>query len=449
MGSIHIFAKQFNDKKKRNELFGIVPEREHNVASAIYSFGAKNAKVEVRLRLESLGIKGDEIETLGVNEQFILREFNDSIQFVEKRYCVKLPWIEGMQERLGNNNEVVLKRLNTLVKRFKRDSSWCKEYREVVDGYLKEGIVELSDDLEADVKQAFLQNLIDPEDRQFTTFFWIEDLNSDNFCVLNFTRVLFGLKPSPYLLSATLKYHFEKYQHLFPETCEMLKNSFWVDDLVGGVDDLETALKISAESVEVMKRAGMMLKKWQTNSLPLRERYKQSGIETDDTKDASMKAYDCVVYSRGTTRESRVITSFICSKGRVAPIKSFRMPCLELLGCLLSDRLAKQPKILCGGLDHLGWSQPNEFWPSMVENEKPTGDLEIRNEVEIISQCKCDVYDSDFVLDLNKYYNDLNRVLKIAVLVTRFVSKLKKKLPVEFGSYTATELAEAELDCVK
>ncbi|KAF8785684.1 hypothetical protein HNY73_011197 [Argiope bruennichi] len=44
------------------------------------------------------------------------------------------------------------------------------------------------------------------------------------------------------------------------------------------------ALKISTKSVEVMKRAGMVLRKWQTNSVPLRERYKQSGIETDDTK---------------------------------------------------------------------------------------------------------------------------------------------------------------------
>ncbi|KAF8771007.1 hypothetical protein HNY73_018470 [Argiope bruennichi] len=112
-----------------------------------------------------------------------------------------------------------------------------------------------------DVKQAYLQILIDPEDRRFTKFFWIEDLNSDKLCVLNFTRVLFGLKPSPYLLAATLKHHFEKYQHLFPETYEVWKNSFWVDDLIGGVDDLETALIISIESVEVIKKSGMVLRK--------------------------------------------------------------------------------------------------------------------------------------------------------------------------------------------
>ncbi|GFU38964.1 integrase catalytic domain-containing protein [Nephila pilipes] len=47
-----------------------------------------------------------------------------------------------MQEKLGNNKEVALRHLKGLVDRFKRDPVLCKEYREVVDGYLEGGIVE-------------------------------------------------------------------------------------------------------------------------------------------------------------------------------------------------------------------------------------------------------------------------------------------------------------------
>ncbi|GFT80962.1 zinc finger protein [Nephila pilipes] len=54
----------------------------------------------------------------------------------------KFPWKEGMQEKLGNNREVALRRLNDLVERFKRDLVLYKEYREVIDGYLEEGIAE-------------------------------------------------------------------------------------------------------------------------------------------------------------------------------------------------------------------------------------------------------------------------------------------------------------------
>ncbi|GBN94576.1 hypothetical protein AVEN_251192-1, partial [Araneus ventricosus] len=302
------------------------------------------------------------------------------------------------------------------VERFKRDPELYREYGEVINGYLEEGIVErctserladessfylphhavvrddkvssrlrivfdgashaegqysLNDCLNtgpnlypnlfellikfrenavtyiADIRQAFLQILIDAEDRPFTRFFWKEDLNSDKLTVLNFTRVLFGLTPSPYLLAATLKYHFEKNIDLFPETCESLLKSFWVDDLVGGADDVEQALKTTTESVKILKDAGMILRKWQTNSKELREDWKKIGIETHEDKttlarDASLAAYGTVLYLRGVTRNGKIIVNFLCSKSRVAPLKSLTLPRLELLGCLLSARLAEQ-----------------------------------------------------------------------------------------------------------
>ncbi|GFT03646.1 uncharacterized protein TNCV_3136021 [Trichonephila clavipes] len=44
----------------------------------------------------------------------------------------------------------------------------------------------------ADVKSAFLQIELDFRDRDFTRFFWTDNLNNEPY-VLNFTRVLFGL----------------------------------------------------------------------------------------------------------------------------------------------------------------------------------------------------------------------------------------------------------------
>ncbi|GFU01538.1 DUF1758 domain-containing protein, partial [Nephila pilipes] len=91
--------------------------------------------------LESSGIRGDEIDS-GMKDKEGLRVYNESVQLVENRYCVKLPWKEGMQEKLGNNWEVVLRGIKGLVERFKRDPVLYNEYREVVDGYFEEGIVE-------------------------------------------------------------------------------------------------------------------------------------------------------------------------------------------------------------------------------------------------------------------------------------------------------------------
>ncbi|GFQ73820.1 integrase catalytic domain-containing protein [Trichonephila clavata] len=208
-----------------------------------------------------------------------------------------------MREVLQNNKTVARKRFEGLVRRFKCDHELFCEYKDVIDNYVREGIVErtscdsLSDSqgfylphhavirsdkttsrlrivfdgsahedghsslnqslytgpnlhpnmlelllrfrknpvaFTADVKSAFLQIELDLRDREFTRFFWTDNLNNNPY-VLNFTRVLFGLRPSPYLLAATLKHHFKKYKEQYPHTFDlviapfMLMTSFVVE----------------------------------------------------------------------------------------------------------------------------------------------------------------------------------------------------------------------------
>ncbi|GFY27232.1 phosphatidylinositol-glycan biosynthesis class W protein [Trichonephila clavipes] len=59
-------------------------------------------------------------------------------------------------------------------------------------------------------------------------------------------------------------------------------------------------------------------------------------------KYASKSAYGTILYLRFVTCNNEIETSFICSKSRVAPLKSLTLPCLELTAALLSARLAKQ-----------------------------------------------------------------------------------------------------------
>ncbi|GBN76036.1 hypothetical protein AVEN_244035-1 [Araneus ventricosus] len=58
--------------------------------------------------------------------------------------------------------------------------------------------------------------------------------------------------------------------------------------------------------------------------------------------DASKIAYGTILYLCFVTRNNEIETSFICSKSRVAPLKSLTLPRLELTAALLSSRLAKQ-----------------------------------------------------------------------------------------------------------
>ena len=63
-----------------------------------------------------------------------------------------------------------------------------------------------------DLKQAFLQIRVRREDRDALRFHWIKDLASKQVETLRFTRVLFGLAPSPFLLAAVIKQHLQRYK---------------------------------------------------------------------------------------------------------------------------------------------------------------------------------------------------------------------------------------------
>ena len=56
----------------------------------------------------------------------------------------------------------------------------------------------------ADVRKAFLQIEMRSEDQDVQRFLWLKD---DNICVMKFTRVTFGVKCSPFLLSGTIHHH--------------------------------------------------------------------------------------------------------------------------------------------------------------------------------------------------------------------------------------------------
>ena len=62
--------------------------------------------------------------------------------------------------------------------------------------------------LVADIEQAFLMISV-AKDMDVLRFLWVDNIHVDlpNLQVLPFTRVVFGLACSPFLLNATLRYH--------------------------------------------------------------------------------------------------------------------------------------------------------------------------------------------------------------------------------------------------
>ncbi|GFY52884.1 integrase catalytic domain-containing protein [Trichonephila inaurata madagascariensis] len=480
-----------------------------------------------------------------VSENQIMKNFESNIKYDEKakRYKVGLPWKLEARE-LKDNREIAEKRFTRLRKRFQKNPHLFLEYRDVLQNYLKQGIIELvldSSDSDSnnvtfylphrevirkdrpssqlrivydassheanspslnsclhigpnlypeifdilmrfrlnavaftvDMKQAFLQIMLNEEDRDVTKFLFSNDPFDESQLpsVYRFTRVLFGISSSPFLLSATIKHHLKKYLEKYTDTVNFLNEIIYVDDIIGSQLIVNQALTITLEATKIFEDASISLQKWQTNLKSLHKAWQDKGVISDenphfetfekdnlpfkvlgiawnsredflyfdvkglidfvskriDTKrfilqvlgrifdpigflgpftlrikhlmqkvwllgvewdeslpediislwadwceevpqltdfsvprcyfsdplvnnfktlelhlssDSSTKAYGTVAYLRVTSSNKEILTSFVASKNRIAPLKTLTLPRLELMGALLSARLS-------------------------------------------------------------------------------------------------------------
>ena len=155
--------------------------------------------------------------------------------------------------------------------------------------------------LVADMEKAFFMISMAPKDRDVLRFLWLKDAFQENpdIVKLRFTRVVFGVSPSPFLLNATIKHHLEKYVISHPELVKILTQSIYVDDAVCGADTEEDAFTLYASSKEVLSHGSFNLRKFVTNSPTLQKSIdsketipmSRTNTEHDVTVEASEETY--------------------------------------------------------------------------------------------------------------------------------------------------------------
>ena len=118
-----------------------------------------------------------------------------------------------------------------------------------------------------DIKQAFLQVRIQEEDCDALRFHWLKDLNSQTVEALRFTRALFGLTCSPFLLGGVIQHLLESCREKYPEIVHETEKSLYVDDLISGGPTQAKAETIKLASVEIFAKGTFELHKWHSNVL--------------------------------------------------------------------------------------------------------------------------------------------------------------------------------------
>lgn len=120
----------------------------------------------------------------------------------------------------------------------------------------------------ADVEKMFRQIQINPAQRKFQKILW----RSNSFQPIKtfeLNTLTYGMRSSPYVANKILHILSDEYKDVYPNASEILMNSFYMDDLISGTDDVDSAISIINQVNSILSSACIKLRKWQSNSTQL------------------------------------------------------------------------------------------------------------------------------------------------------------------------------------
>ena len=144
-----------------------------------------------------------------------------------------------------------------------------------------------------DIKKAFLQVRIRPEERDALRFHWLKNIETKEVETLRFTRALFDLGPSPFLLGGVIEKHLDTWSSKRPEIVRKIKRNMYVDDLISGATTVPKAREMKNAATMIFADATFELHKWHSNVAEL------ESTETDQTADQTFAKQQLGTSSKG------------------------------------------------------------------------------------------------------------------------------------------------------
>lgn len=154
-------------------------------------------------------------------------------------------------------------------------------------------------------------------------YIWREDpLNP--LLVYRLTTVVFGFSSSQFLAFITLKQLITDVGKNYPLAAEMVNKQIYVDDLIRTADNLETAISLQKEAIELLSKGGFELRKWTITCPKLYRSLTEKNLSlhlcgTTDIQfvefcDGSVAGYGAVVYIQCVTADGNIKMSLLIAK---------------------------------------------------------------------------------------------------------------------------------------
>ena len=118
-----------------------------------------------------------------------------------------------------------------------------------------------------DLQKASLQIRIKADDCDALRFHWIKERDPNQIEILRYTRLVFGLVQSPFILGGTLQEHLETDIEKHPIEVAHIKDYQYVDD-----NNFEQVTSLKDIVIEIFNQVGFKLHKWHSNVSTLEEK---------------------------------------------------------------------------------------------------------------------------------------------------------------------------------
>ena len=115
-----------------------------------------------------------------------------------------------------------------------------------------------------DLQKVLLQVRVKETDRDAMRFHWRRDEQSP-LESLRFTRALFGLASSPFLLGGVIEMHLNHWEKKEPELVAKIRKEPYVDDLISGSTTVCKTRQLKNKTTAIFQDACFNLHKWHSN----------------------------------------------------------------------------------------------------------------------------------------------------------------------------------------
>ncbi|XP_062556914.1 uncharacterized protein LOC134221744 [Armigeres subalbatus] len=140
--------------------------------------------------------------------------------------------------------------------------------------------------MKADAEKMFRQILVHPEHRNLQQIAWRQE-ECKPLKIYRLNTVTYGTSCAPYLSTRVLNQLADDEGNDFPLAASIVKNDFYVDDLLTGANTIEALVEASTQLDGLLKRGGFTLRKWSSNHpsilahLPESLKEDQTSLELD------------------------------------------------------------------------------------------------------------------------------------------------------------------------